>query len=52
MEKNIIQVENLSKSFNITSKSPGLKATIKHFFNRQTKSIRVIKNINFEIKKG
>ena len=52
MGKNIIEVRNLSKSFDIASKEPGLKGTIKHFFRRQTKSLKVIKNISFEIKEG
>ena len=52
MENNIIQVNNLSKSFDVSSKLPGLKGTIKHFFKRETKSIKVIKNINFNVKKG
>jgi ABC-2 type transport system ATP-binding protein len=52
MAKNIINVKNLSKSFDISSKEPGLKGTIKHFFRRQKKSLKVIKNINFEIKEG
>jgi len=52
MAKNIINVKNLSKSFDISSKEPGFKGTIKHFFKRQTKSLKVIKDINFEIKEG
>ena len=52
MQKNIINVRNLSKTFDISSKEPGLKGTIKHFFKRQTKSLKVIKNISFEIKEG
>ena len=52
MQKNIIKVKNLSKSFDISSKEPGLKGTIKHFFKRQTKSLKVIKDISFEIKEG
>ena len=52
MTNNIIQVRNLSKSFDVSSKQPGLKGTIKHFFKRETKRIEVIKNISFEIKKG
>ncbi len=52
MEKNIINVKNLSKSFEVSSKEPGLKGTIKHFFKRQTKSLKVIKDISFEIKEG
>ena len=42
MEENIIQVENLSKSFDISSKEPGLKGTLKHFFKRETKSIEAV----------
>ena len=52
MVKNIIKVHNLSKSFEVSSKQPGLKGTIKHFFNRETSRKRVIKNVSFEIKKG
>ncbi len=52
MDKNIIQVSDLSKSFDISSKEPGIKGTLKHFFKRETKSIEVIKNVSFEIKRG
>ena len=52
MSENIIDVRNLSKSFDISSKEPGLQGTIKHFFKRQTKSLKVIKDISFEIKEG
>ncbi|WP_288262800.1 ATP-binding cassette domain-containing protein [uncultured Prochlorococcus sp.] len=52
MVKNIIDVKNLSKTFDISLKEPGLKGTIKHFFKRQTKSLKVIKDISFEIKEG
>jgi len=47
MVQNIIDVRNLSKSFDISSKEPGLKGTIKHFFRRQTKSLKIIKKGNF-----
>ena len=52
MTKNIIDVKNLSKSFIVSSKEPGLKGTIKHFFKRKTQSLKVIKDISFEIKEG
>ena len=52
MEKNIIEVSKLTKSFNVATKEPGLKGTIKHFFKRDTKSIKVLENINFNIKEG
>ena len=46
MKKNIIAVKNLSKSFDIASKEPGLRGTIKHFLKRETKRLKVIKNSN------
>ena len=52
MLENIIDVRNLSKSFDISTKEPGLQGTIKHFFKRQTKSLKVIKDVSFEIKEG
>ena len=52
MMNKIIEVRNLYKSFEVASKDPGLKGTIKHFFNRKIKNIKVIKNINFEINEG
>jgi len=52
MRNNIIEVKDISKSFSISSKSPGLKGTIKHFLNRKTIKKKVVKNINFEIKEG
>jgi len=52
MANNIIDVKNLSKSFNISSKEEGLRGTILHFFKRQTKSVEVIKDISFGIKEG
>ena len=52
MSRNIIRVKDLSKSFDISSKEPGIRGTIKHFFRRQTKSLKVIKNISFDIEEG
>ena len=52
MREKIIKVANLHKSFDISLKGHGIKGTVKHFFKRETKSIEVIKNINFEINKG
>jgi len=52
MGTNIIEVKDINKSFSISSKRPGIQGTIKHFFNRKTIEKKVVKNINFEIKKG
>ena len=48
----IIELKNISKSFFIASKEPGIKGTLKHFFNRKYNEKKVVKNINIEIKKG
>ena len=52
MIKNIIEVKDISKSFAISTKTPGIKGTLKHFFNRKTIEKKVVKSINFEIKEG
>jgi len=52
MRKNIIEVKDINKSFTISAKTPGLKGTLKHFFNRKTTEKKVVKNINFEISEG
>tara|TARA_Y100000589_G_scaffold89392_1_gene83953 strand:+ start:62 stop:1051 length:990 start_codon:yes stop_codon:yes gene_type:complete len=50
--KKIIELKDISKSFFIASKEPGLKGTLKHFFNRKYSKKEVVKNINIDIKKG
>ncbi len=52
MRKNIIEVKDITKSFTISAKSPGIKGTLRHFFNRKTIEKKVVKNINFEIREG
>ena len=52
MIKNIIEVREISKTFALSTKAPGIKGTLKHFFNRETIEKKVVKNINFEIKEG
>ena len=48
----IIELKNISKTFFIASKEPGLNGTLKHFFNRKYNEKKVVKNINIEIRKG
>ena len=54
MVQNIIDVRNLSKSFDISSKEPGLKGAIKHFFrvlnyDNKNKVSELLNPINFFI---
>ena len=52
MIKKIVEVKDITKSFAISVKTPGLKGTLRHFLNRKTIEKKVVKNINFEIKEG
>ena len=52
MIKSIIDVRNLSKSFEISYKEQGLKGTIKHFIRRKSKILKVIKDVSFRVKEG
>ncbi len=52
MRKNIIEVKDITKYFTISAKTPGIKGTLRHFFNRKTIEKKVVKNINFEISEG
>lgn len=48
----IIAVNNLSKNYKISVKKPGIKGTIKHFFKREYRDIKAVKNISFKIESG
>ena len=52
MRKSIIEVKDLTKSFVLSAKNPGIKGTLRHFFNRKTIEKKVVRNINFDIKEG
>ena len=47
-----IVVEHLSKTYRIAKKHAGLKATLKHFFNREYRYIEAVKDISFTIEHG
>ncbi|MBD2301005.1 MULTISPECIES: ATP-binding cassette domain-containing protein [Nostocales] len=47
-----IFVENLSKSYPVAIKEPGLAGTITHFFRRTYRSIQAVENVSFEITPG
>lgn len=50
--KNIIEVENLSRSFSYFKKQPGLWSTFKNLFHPKKLTKKAVKKINFKIKKG
>jgi len=48
----IIEVNNLSKTYEYYKKQPGLWASIKGLFNREKLYTDAVKNINFKVKEG
>ena len=51
-KNNIIDIKEISKSFFISSKDPGLKGTLRHFINRKNIEKKVVKNVSLKIKEG
>ncbi len=50
--KNIIEVNNLSKEFILKTKKPGFLNGIKSIFSTENKKLKAVDSINFTIKKG
>ena len=48
----IIAVENLSKTYPVAVKQPGLKGTLNHFFNRTYRQIKAVQDVTFYIEPG
>ncbi|MBV5260036.1 ATP-binding cassette domain-containing protein [Synechococcus moorigangaii CMS01] len=48
----IIEVDSLSKIYPVALKEPGLKGTLKHFFQRQYRQIKAVEDITFHIESG
>lgn len=47
-----IQVDNLSKTFKLKLKEPGLKGSITSMFSPQYKNVEAVKNLSFEVNQG
>lgn len=48
----IIITENLSKSYPVAIKEPGIQGTIKHFFHRKYRHIHAVQDVSFTIEPG
>ncbi|MDJ0680937.1 MAG: ATP-binding cassette domain-containing protein [Xenococcaceae cyanobacterium MO_167.B52] len=48
----IIAVENLSKTYPVAVKQPGLKGTLNHFFHRTYRQIKAVQDVTFYIEPG
>lgn len=48
----MIRVENLTKTFSIYKKAPGLLGTFKNLFSRDYVDVHAVENLDFEIEEG
>ena len=48
----IVIVENLSKTYPVAVKQPGIKGTLNHFFRRTYRQIQAVQNVSFYIDTG
>ena len=49
---NVIEVKHLSKNFKVKLKEKGLKGSLKSIVKPKYKTIKAVKNINFQVEKG
>ena len=47
-----IQVEHLGKVYPVAIKSPGLKGTLQHFWQRRYRDVRAVQDVSFTIPTG
>ncbi len=52
MPPNAIQVENLSKTYQVPEREGGFRAAVKSFFNRKYKDVKAVQEVNFNIARG
>ena len=50
--KPLIEVNQLTKSYVVADKKPGITGTIRHFIKRKTIEINAVKSVNFSINEG
>jgi ABC-2 type transport system ATP-binding protein len=50
--KPIIQVQNLTKIFQVAERQPGFKGTLRHLFAPRYRQVRAVDGISFQMEKG
>lgn len=48
----VIEVEQLSKTYQVADKSPGFVGTLNHFFRRKTHDVQAVRHVSFSIQPG
>ena len=49
---NVIEVENLSKTFRVKRKEKGMKGSIQAIFKPQTQEVKAVKGVSFAVEEG
>ena len=49
---NIIELKQISKSFQVSKRNPGLKKAVKALFKREYEIVQALDNVSFKIKEG
>ncbi len=48
----VVRVQDLSKTYQVADKTPGLMGTMRHFVARKHREIKAVKGVSFEIQPG
>ncbi|HGY5558535.1 MAG TPA: ATP-binding cassette domain-containing protein, partial [Prochlorococcus sp.] len=48
----MIEVEQLSKTYQVADKTPGFVGTFNHFFRRKTRDVQAVRDVSFTIEPG
>ncbi len=47
-----VQADNLSKTFHVADKQPGMLGTLRHFINRSYRAVQAVRDVSFAIEPG
>ena len=48
----LISVSELSKTYRVAQKQPGLRGTLRHFIRRRTRDVTAVQDVSFAIEPG
>ncbi len=48
----MLTARSLGKTYTVADKPPGVAATVRHFFRRQTREIAAVSSVDFEVRSG
>lgn len=48
----ILSIKQLAKTYRVAAKKPGLSGTLQHFFRRQSREVKAVRDVSFAIEPG